>query len=322
MVEFIILVLFFGLLGFMITSLRIVPESQEWVVERLGVFHDVWSCGLHLKIPVIDRIAKKISMREQMLDFKPQDVITKDNVNIKVDSIVFYRVLDSRLRTYGVEHPLNAIEGLTATALRNIMGDLELDEALTSRDLINSKITVMIDEATDKWGIKILRVEVRNIIPPPEIQDAMEKQMKSERHRRAQVIQAQAHKESVSTMASGDAEAQVTRASADAKAKLTAAQAEADSIRLINAATAEVLTEMRDRGVLTEYIQIKQFEAFAKAADGKATKIVVPSEIQAMTGLVTSLTESQKDPLDIEDLVEPEIKEPECQNEMCPEVAH
>ena len=282
------------------TNIRIVPQAYGFVLERLGAYQGTWGVGLHIKIPLIDRIANKVSLKEQVVDFPPQPVITKDNVTMQIDTVVYYQITDPKAYTYGVSHPIAAIENLTATTLRNIIGDLELDETLTSRDTINTKMRAILDEATDPWGIKVNRVELKNILPPAEIQDAMEKQMKAERERRESILRAEGEKKSTILVAEGnkasailtaeaEKQAAILRAEAKREAAIREAEGEAEAILKVQNATAEGLKMIKhaeaDQAVLT----LKSFEALAKVADGKATKIIVPSEIQGLAGLAASL---------------------------------
>ena len=303
-----ILAILFGIIvvALLVSNIRIVPQATVFVLERLGAYYTTWETGLHFKIPIIDRVAKKISLKEQVMDFAPQPVITKDNVTMQIDTIVFYQVTDAKLYTYGVERPILAIESLTATTLRNIIGDMELDQTLTSRDIINSKITASLDHATDKWGIKVNRVELKNIVPPREIQDAMEKQMKAERERRESILQAEGEKRSKVLMAEGNKESQILTAEAEKQAailraeavkeqKIREAQGEAEAIAMINQATADALRLLNQASPTDAVLTLKAYEAFAKAADGKATKIIIPSSIQGMAGLAASLKELVSD---------------------------
>ena len=289
-----------------IRCIRIVPQAHIYVIERLGAFHASWETGLHLMVPFIDRIAKKVSIKEQVVDFKPQSVITKDNVTMKIDTVVFFQVTNAKLYTYGVENPMSAIENLTATTLRNIVGDLDLEATLTSRDLINTNITKILDEATDRWGIKVQRVELKNILPPPEIQDAMEKQMKADRERREKVIKAEAEKKAQILVAEGEKESKILRAEADKASKILQAdavkeqkireaQGEAQAIEMVQNALADSLKKLNEANPNEQVIQLKSLEAFAKAADGKATKIIIPSEIQGLAGLAAGLKSIIKD---------------------------
>lgn len=285
-----------------ISNIKIVPQASVYVVERLGTYAGTWETGFHIKTPFIDRIAKKVSLKEQVVDFAPQPVITKDNVTMQIDTVVFYQVTDAKLFTYGVERPMSAIENLTATTLRNIIGEMELDSTLTSRDTINTKITATLDEATDKWGIKVNRVELKNILPPREIQDAMEKQMKAERERREAILRAEGEKHSQILVAEGEKESAILRAEAEKESailraegvreqKIREAQGEAEAIRMVQTAFAESLRLLNDANPSDSVIRIKGLEAFSKAADGKATKIIIPSEIQSLAGLATSFKE-------------------------------
>ena len=282
------------IIGIIISNVRIVPQANAFVVERLGAYHTTWDTGIHVKIPIIDRVAKRVSLKEAVVDFPPQPVITKDNVTMQIDTVVFYRIVDPKLYTYGVERPMMAIENLTATTLRNIIGDLELDSTLTSRDTINSKITEVLDEATDAWGIKINRVELKNIMPPREIQDSMEKQMKAERERREKILQAEGEKKAAILVAEGEKESAILRADAIKESKIREAEGEAAAIIKIQEATAAGIEMINNVKPSQEFISIKALESFEKAADGKATKIIIPSEIQGLAGLATSLTELGK----------------------------
>ena len=284
-----ILAIIFGIIviAILVANVKIVPQAQVYVLERLGAYYATWEKGIHFKIPIIDKVAKKISLKEQVVDFAPQPVITKDNVTMQIDTIVFYQVTDAKLYTYGVDRPILAIESLTATTLRNIIGDMELDHTLTSRDIINSKITASLDQATDKWGIKVNRVELKNIVPPREIQDAMEKQMKAERERREAILKAEGEKRSKVLMAEGNKESQILTAEAEKQAailraeavkeqKIREAQGEAEAIEMINRATADALRLLNEASPTEAVLTLKAYEAFIKAADGKATKIIVP----------------------------------------------
>ena len=309
----IILVIFF----IVISNFKIVPQAQVFVVERLGAFNRELHTGPHMLFPFIDRIAKKVSIKEQVADFQPQPVITKDNVTMQIDTVVFFQITNAKLYTYGVERPIAAIENLTATTLRNIIGELELDATLTSRDTINTKITVILDEATDRWGIKVNRVELKNILPPREIQDAMEKQMKAERERREKILQAEGDKKSQILVAEGEKESKILKAEADKQAeilhaeaekeamvlraaavreqKILEAQGEAEAIDAVQTALAESLKKLNAASPNEQVIALKSLEAFSKAADGKATKIIIPSEIQGLAGLAASLKELTKE---------------------------
>ncbi|MEZ3496970.1 MAG: SPFH/Band 7/PHB domain protein [Lachnospiraceae bacterium] len=285
-----------------VVNIKIVPQSKAYVIERLGAYMATWQTGFHVKIPFFERVAKIVSLKEQVVDFAPQPVITKDNVTMQIDTVVFFQITDPKLYTYGVEAPLSAIENLTATTLRNIIGELELDSTLTSRDTINAKIRVILDEATDPWGIKVNRVELKNIIPPREIQDAMEKQMKAERQRReailnaegekaSKILVAEGHKESEILNAEAEKQAAILRAEAVKEAKIREAEGEAQAILAVQKANADAIRMINESAPSDAVIAIKSLEAFAKAADGKATKIIIPSEIQSMAGLATSLKE-------------------------------
>ena len=288
-----------------VTNIKVVPQSKAYVVERLGAYHSTWQTGLHVKIPFIDRIAKKVSLKEQVVDFKPQPVITKDNVTMQIDTVVFFQITDPKLYCYGVEHPLSAIENLSATTLRNIIGELELDSTLTSRDTINAKIRVILDEATDPWGIKVNRVELKNIIPPREIQDAMEKQMKAERERReailraegekqSRILVAEGHKESKILEAEAEKQSAILRAEAVKEAKIREAEGEAEAIAKVQSAQADAIKLLNEANANDAVLRIKALEAFAAAADGQATKIIIPSEIQGAAGLAEGIIASVK----------------------------
>ena len=289
LVFVVILIVF--LLAIIVANIKIVPQAHAFVVERLGAFHASWGTGLHVKIPFIDRIAKKVSLKEQVIDFPPQPVITKDNVTMQIDTVVYFQITDPKLYAYGVENPISAIENLTATTLRNIIGEMELDHTLTSRDVINSKIRVVLDEATDAWGIKVNRVELKNIVPPKEIQDSMEKQMKAERERRAKILDAEGEKRSAILIAEGEKESAVLRAEAVKETKIREAQGEAEAVLTVQRAVADAIKLMNEANPSEQVIAIKSLEAFEKAADGKATKIIIPSEIQSLAGLATSVKE-------------------------------
>lgn len=278
-------------IALLISCIKIVPQANAYVVERLGAYHATWSTGMHFKVPFIDRIAKKVSLKEQVIDFPPQPVITKDNVTMQIDTVIYFQITDSKLYAYGVERPISAIENLSATTLRNIIGDMELDHTLTSRDIINSKIRVILDEATDAWGIKVNRVELKNIIPPKEIQDSMEKQMKAERERRAKILDAEGEKRSAILIAEGQKESAVLRAEAVRETKIREAQGEAEAILSVQRALADSLKLLNESNPNDAVLALKSLEAFEKAADGKATKIIIPSNIQGMAGLATSLKE-------------------------------
>ena len=296
MLKWIILaVVILALIALVLANIRVVPQSKAFVLERLGTFYATWETGLHVKIPFIDRIAKTVSLKEQVVDFKPQAVITKDNVTMQIDTVVFFQITDPKLYTYGVESPISAIENLSATTLRNIIGEMELDSTLTSRDTINTKIRVILDEATDPWGIKVNRVELKNIIPPREIQDAMEKQMKAERQRREAILTAEGEKQSRILVAEGhkeskmEAEAEkqaaILHAEAVKEAKIREAEGEAAAIEAVQKATADAIRLLNEANAGDAVIKLKALEAFSKAADGQATKIIIPSEIQGLAGL-------------------------------------
>lgn len=289
--TFVVVVLVIFILAVIIANIKIVPQAHAFVVERLGAFHAAWGTGLHVKIPFFDRIAKKVSLKEQVIDFPPQPVITKDNVTMQIDTVVYFQITDPKLYAYGVENPISAIENLSATTLRNIIGEMELDHTLTSRDVINSKIRVILDEATDPWGIKVNRVELKNIIPPAEIQDSMEKQMKAERERRAKILDAEGEKRSAILIAEGQKESAVLRADAVKETKIREAQGEAEAVLTVQKARAEAVRLMNEANPSEPVIALKSLEAFEKAADGKATKIIIPSEIQGLAGLAVSVKE-------------------------------
>ena len=293
------IVLILLLLVLIISNIVIVQQSRAYVLERLGAFRTVWNVGLHIKIPFIERVAKKVSLKEQVADFAPQPVITKDNVTMQIDTVIYFQITDPKLYTYGVEHPMNAIENLTATTLRNIIGDMELDQSLTSRDIINSRMRAILDEATDPWGIKVNRVELKNIIPPREIQNAMEKQMKAERERRESILQAEGTKQSQILVAEGekqsailraDAEKQaaILRAEGEKQARIMAAEAEAEAISKVQQALADSLKLLNESAPNDQVVKLKALEAMEKVADGKATKIIIPSELQGLAGLAAS----------------------------------
>lgn len=274
-----------------VCNIKIVPQAHAYVIERLGTYYATWDTGLHVKIPFLDKISKKVSLKEQVVDFPPQPVITRDNVTMQIDTVVYFEITDPKLYCYGVERPLSAIENLTATTLRNIIGDLELDNTLTSRDTINDKIRIILDEATDAWGIKVIRVELKNILPPREIQDAMEKQMKAERERRARILDAEGEKRSQILVAEGMKESAILKADAVKEQKIREAQGEAEAILTVQKANADALRMLNEAAPTDRIIQLKSLEAFAKAADGKATKIIIPSEIQSLAGNVTAIKE-------------------------------
>ncbi|MGN0485874.1 MAG: SPFH domain-containing protein [Acutalibacteraceae bacterium] len=275
----------------LIKNIKVVQQAKAFVIERLGAYQTTWTVGLHFKIPFIERIAKVVSLKEQVVDFPPQPVITKDNVTMQIDTVLYFEITDPKLYTYGVEHPLTAIENLSATTLRNIIGELELDQTLTSRDIINSKMRSILDEATDPWGIKVNRVELKNILPPREIQDAMEKQMKAERERRESILKAEGEKKSAILLAEGEKESAVLRADAKKQAQILEAEGQAEAIIKVQQATAEGIRLLNEAGASEEVIKLRALEAFTAAADGKATKIIIPSEIQSLAGLATSVKE-------------------------------
>ena len=278
-----------------VRNIKIVPQAHAYVIERLGAYHATWETGLHLKVPFVDRISKKVSLKEQVVDFPPQPVITRDNVTMQIDTVVYVEITAPKLYTYGVERPLSAIENLTATTLRNIIGDLELDNTLTSRDTINDKIRIILDEATDAWGIRVIRVELKNILPPREIQDAMEKQMKAERERRARILDAEGEKRSQILVAEGLKESAILKADAVKEQKIREAQGEAEAILTVQKANADALKMLNEAAPTDKIIQLKSLEAFIKAADGKATKIIIPSDIQSLAANVTAVKELWKD---------------------------
>lgn len=291
-----VILLIILILLIIIKNVRIVQQASAYVIERLGAYSTTWSVGLHVKIPFIERVAKVVSLKEQVADFPPQPVITKDNVTMQIDTVVYFQITDPKLYTYGVEQPMLAIESLSATTLRNIIGDLDLDQCLTSRDIINSKMRVILDEATDPWGIKVHRVELKNIIPPREIQDAMEKQMKAERERRESILRAEGEKRAAILEAEGEKESAILRADAKKQQQILEAQGEAEAILTVQKATAEGLRLINEAAPSEAAIKLRALEAFAAAADGKATKIIIPSEIQGLAGLAEGLVESVKNP--------------------------
>ena len=320
--SIILFIIVIALLAMIISStVRIVPQAHAYVVERLGAYQGTWAVGLHVKVPFIDRVARKVNLKEQVVDFPPQPVITKDNVTMQIDTVVYFQITDPKLYSYGVENPIMAIENLTATTLRNVIGDLELDETLTSRETINTQMRATLDVATDPWGIKVNRVELKNIIPPAAIQDAMEKQMKAERERReailiaegekkSAILRAEGQKESMVLQAEGDKEAAILRAEAKKEATIREAEGQAEAIRAIQKANAQGIESIKAAKADDAVIQLKSLEAFAKAADGKATKIIIPSEIQGMAGLVKSITEVAKDDeKNIADLIEEQVQD-------------
>ena len=301
-----ILIVTLILILLLVANIKVVPQASAYVVERLGAYQTTWSVGLHVKIPLIDKVARRVTLKEQVVDFAPQPVITKDNVTMRIDTVVFYQITDPKAYAYGVVNPLAAIENLTATTLRNIIGDLELDESLTSREIINTKMRSILDEATDPWGIKVNRVELKNIIPPAEIQDAMEKQMKAERQRREAILRAEGEKRSAVLVAEGKKESAILEAEAEKQAAILNAEAkkeaaireaegEAEAILKVQSATAEGIKMINEANPSRQVINIKSLETFEKVADGKATKIIIPSEIQGLAGLATSLIEVARD---------------------------
>ena len=300
------LVLFLLILVILVTNIFVVQQSKAYVIERLGAFHSVEGVGLHFKVPFIDRIARRVSLKEQVLDYPPQPVITKDNVTMQIDTVVYFQITDPKLYAYGVEMPMAAMETLTATTLRNIIGDLELDQTLTSRDVVNTKMRAILDEATDPWGIKVNRVELKNILPPQDIQNSMEKQMKAERDRRQAILQAEGQKKSAILIAEGEKESAILRASAEKEAAILKAEAEkqaailkadgeAEAIRKIQQALADSLAMLNEKAPNDQVIKLKSIEAMQKIADGKATKIIIPSEIQGLVGLASGLVEGAKE---------------------------
>ena len=289
-----------------ITNIAVVQQSRAYVIERLGAFHEVWSVGLHFKVPFIDRIARRVSLKEQVLDYPPQPVITKDNVTMQIDTVVYFQITDPKLYAYGVEQPMAAMETLTATTLRNIIGDLELDQTLTSRDVVNTKMRAILDEATDPWGIKVNRVELKNILPPQDIQNSMEKQMKAERDRRQAILQAEGQKKSAILIAEGEKESAILRASAEKEAAILRAEAEkqaailradgeAQAILAVQKAMADSLAMLNEKAPNDQVIKLKSIEAMQKIADGKATKIIIPSEMQGLVGMANGIVEGVKE---------------------------
>ena len=301
----VILIILILAIAIVASCIKIVPQAQAYVVERLGAYQDTWSVGLHFKVPIVDKVAKRVLLKEQVADFPPQPVITKDNVTMRIDTVVFFQITDPKLFTYGVENPIMAIENLTATTLRNIIGDLELDSTLTSRETINTKMRATLDEATDPWGIKVNRVELKNIIPPTEIQNAMEKQMKAERERReailraegekkSSILRAEGHKESTILEAEAEKEAAILNAEAKKEAMIREAEGQAEAILKVQKANADGLRFLKDAGADETVLALKSFEALTKVADGKATKIIIPSELQNVAGTLTALAETVK----------------------------
>ena len=280
----------------LVRCIRIVQQSRAYIIERLGAYHATWNVGLHFKIPFIERVAKVVSLKEQVADFQPQPVITKDNVTMQIDTVIYFQITDPMLYTYGIERPIVAIENLSATTLRNIIGDLDLDQCLTSRDVINTKMRAILDEATDPWGIKVHRVELKNILPPKDIQNAMEKQMKAERERREAILRAEGEKKSAILTAEGENQAAILRAEAKKQAQILEAQGKAEAILAVQRATADSIKLLNEAAPSDPVIRIRALEAFAAAADGKATKIIIPSEIQGLAGLAEGLVESLTEP--------------------------
>ena len=294
--QFVLIAIAVIIIILLVTNIHVVQQSRAFVVERLGGYHATWGVGLHVKVPILDRIAKRVSLKEQVVDFAPQPVITKDNVTMQIDTVIYFQIVDPKLYTYGVEQPLSAIENLTATTLRNIIGDLELDQCLTSRDVINTKMRSILDEATDPWGIKVNRVELKNILPPKEIQNAMEKQMKAERERREAILRAEGEKKSAILTAEGEKESAILRADAKKQAQILEAQGKAEAILTVQKATADSIKLLNEAAPSDPVIRLRALEAFAAAADGKATKIIIPSEIQGLAGLAEGIVESVKAP--------------------------
>ena len=287
----IIIVILVILLLIIISNIKIVPQAHAYILERLGGYKETWSVGLHFKMPILDKVAKRVSLKEQVVDFDPQAVITKDNVTMQIDTVVFFQITDPKKYAYGVESPIAAIENLTATTLRNIIGDLELDETLTSRETINTKMRTILDIATDEWGIKVNRVELKNIMPPKAIQDAMEKQMKAERERREAILRAEGEKESVILEAEASKEAAILKAEAEKQKRIREAEGQAEAIRTVQKATAEGIEFVKAAGADQAVLTLKSLEAFVKAADGQATKIIIPSELQGIAGLTKTIAE-------------------------------
>ena len=284
------------LIAFLASNIVIVPQAKAYIIERLGTYKCTWGTGLHFKVPLFERVARKVTLKEQVVDFPPQPVITKDNVTMQIDTVVYFQITDPKLFTYGIESPMAAIENLTATTLRNIIGDLELDQTLTSRDIINTKMRAILDEATDAWGIKVNRVELKNIIPPAAIQESMEKQMKAERKRRESILVAEGKKQSAILVAEGEKEATVLAAEANRLAKIKEAEGEAEALLTVQKALADSIAMLNDAAPSEQVIKLKSLEAFSAAADGRSTKIIIPSEIQSLAGLATSFKEVITDP--------------------------
>ena len=294
------IVLLILLIAFLASNIVIVPQAKAYIIERLGTYQGTWGTGLHFKIPLFERISRKVTLKEQVVDFPPQPVITKDNVTMQIDTVVYFQITDPKLFTYAIENPMAAIENLTATTLRNIIGDLELDQTLTSRDLINTKMRALLDEATDAWGIKVGRVELKNIMPPEAIKESMEKQMRAERERREAILMAEGKKQSAILVAEGEKESTVLRAEATRLAKIKEAEGEAESLLATQKALADSLRLLNEASPTDKIIQLKALEAFAAAADGKATKIIIPSEIQGLAGLASSFKEVMTDPKNVQ----------------------
>lgn len=284
------------LIAFLASNIVIVPQAKAYIIERLGTYKCTWGTGLHFKVPLFERVARKVTLKEQVVDFPPQPVITKDNVTMQIDTVVYFQITDPKLFTYGIESPMAAIENLTATTLRNIIGDLELDQTLTSRDIINTKMRAILDEATDAWGIKVNRVELKNIIPPAAIQESMEKQMKAERERRESILVAEGKKQSAILVAEGEKEATVLAAEANRLAKIKEAEGEAEALLTVQKALADSIAMLNDAAPSEQVIKLKSLEAFSAAADGRSTKIIIPSEIQSLAGLANSFKEVITDP--------------------------
>lgn len=296
MVPILWIILAILLIAFLASNIIIVPQAKAYIIERLGTYKCTWGTGLHFKVPLFERVARKVTLKEQVVDFPPQPVITKDNVTMQIDTVVYFQITDPKLFTYGIESPMAAIENLTATTLRNIIGDLELDQTLTSRDIINTKMRAILDEATDAWGIKVNRVELKNIIPPAAIQESMEKQMKAERERRESILVAEGKKQSAILVAEGEKEATVLAAEANRLAKIKEAEGEAEALLTVQKALADSIAMLNDAAPSEQVIKLKSLEAFSAAADGRSTKIIIPSEIQSLAGLATSFKEVITDP--------------------------
>lgn len=293
--SYIIIAVIVLLVILIVPNVRIVPQAKAFIIERLGGYHSTWQVGLHIKVPFIDRVVNRVSLKERVIDFQPQPVITKDNVTMMIDTVIYFQITDPKLFTYGVENPMSAIENLSATTLRNIIGELELDGTLTSRDIINTRMRSILDEATDPWGIKVNRVEVKNIIPPESIQEAMEKQMRAERERRESILKAEGEKQSAILVAEGKKAAIILEAEAQKEAAIRTAEGEAEAIRAVQKATAEGLSLLKEAGADEAVLKIKSLEALQKVADGQATKLIIPSDIQNLVGLAASLKEALKD---------------------------